>query len=109
MSIKITLDFDKRTMSKGTIDILSNGLRDDPEKDVILLSLKECLNKLAKGNKLPYKAANYLLVNILNAVTLEGSDASEEIRADNHTDSQFDSEDRTRDESDETTRITGNK
>jgi hypothetical protein len=99
MSIKITLDFDKRTMSKGTIDILSNGLRDDPEKDVILLSLKECLNKLAKGNKLPYKAANYLLVNILNAITLEGSDASEEIRAD----SQVDPDDRTRDESDDTT------
>jgi hypothetical protein len=76
MSLKITLDFDKPTMSKGTIDVLSNGLQDDPGKDVIQLSLKECLVKLAKGNKLPYKAANYLLVNILKAITLEGSDAS---------------------------------
>ena len=67
ISLKITLDFDKPTMSKGAIDIISIGRRDDPEKDVILLSLKECLAKLAKGNKLRYKATNYLLVNILNA------------------------------------------
>ena len=48
---------------------------------------------MAKGKKLPYKAANYLLVNILNAITIEGSDASEEIRPDTHPDSQVDSED----------------
>ena len=93
MSFKITLDFDKPTMSKGTIDVLSNRLQDDPGKDVIQLSLKECLVKLAKGNKLPYKAANYLLVNILKAITLEGSDASEEIRPDTWPDSQADQED----------------
>lgn len=102
MSLKITLDFDKPTMSKGTIDVLSNGLQDDPGKDVIQLSLKECLVKLAKGNKLPYKAANYLLVNILKAITLEGSDASEEIRPDTWPDSQADQEDRPQEGSEDT-------
>ena len=103
MSLKITLDFDKPTMSKGAIDILSIGRWDDPEKDVILLSLKECLAKLAKGNKLPYKAANYLLVNILNAITIEGSDTSDENRPDTHPDSQVDPEDWSQDGREDTT------
>ena len=79
MSPKLKLDFEKRTKSKSVIDILSNGMQDDPEKDVLLLSLKECLAKLAKGNKLPYMAANYLLANILNALQLEDGDISDEI------------------------------
>ncbi len=93
MSLKITLDFDKHTISKGAINILSNGLQDDPERDVIMLSLKECLAKMVKGNKLPYKAANYLLINILNAITIEGSDTSDEIRPVTHPDPQVWSED----------------
>ena len=106
MSHKITLDFDKHTMNKGAINILSNGLQDDPERDVIMLSLKECLAKMAKGNKLPYKAANYLLVNILNAITIEGSNTSDEIRLDTHPDPQVEPEDQSQwsqDGSEETT------
>ena len=79
MTLKLNLDFEKQTMSRGVVDLLSNRLQDDPEKDVLLLSLKECLAKLAKRNKLPYMAANYLLANILNALVIEGSDISDEI------------------------------
>ena len=88
MGMKINLDFEKQTMSRGVLDILGSGLKDDPEKDVLLLSLKECMAKIAKGNKLPYKAANYLLVNILNSLSLDGSDVSEEIAHSPVTDSQ---------------------
>ena len=79
MSIKLKLDFEKRTKSGGVIDIFSNGLLDDPDKDVLLPSLKECLAKLTKGNKLPYMAANYLLINILNTLALEDGDIRDEI------------------------------
>ena len=79
MALKLKVNFTKQTMSRGVLDLLSNGLEDDPEKDVLLLSLKDCLVKMAKGNKLQYKAANYLLTNILNALTLEDGDGSDEI------------------------------
>ena len=88
MGMKINLDFEKQTMSRGVLDILGSGLKDYQEKDVLLLSLKECMAKIAKGNKLPYKAANYLLVNILNSLSLDGSDVSEEIAHSPVTDSQ---------------------
>ena len=79
MSLKLKIDFEKQTKSQGVIDLLSNGLQDDPEKDVLLPSLKECLAKMAKRNKLPYMAANYLLINVLKALALEDGDVADEI------------------------------
>ena len=59
MSLKLKIYFDKKTMSKGVIDLLSNGLQEDPEKDVLLQSLKECLEKMAKGKKLAFLSMVY--------------------------------------------------
>ena len=90
MSLKLKIDFEKQTKNQGVIDLLSNGLQDDPEKDVLLPSLKECLAKMAKGNKLPYMAANYLLIKVLKALALEDGDVADEIPLANLPDSQLD-------------------
>ena len=66
-------------MSRGIVDLLTIGLQDNPEKDCLSLSLGDCLAKLANGKKLPYMAANYLLANILNSLSLEDSDVADEI------------------------------
>ncbi len=79
MSLKLKIDFEKQTKSRGVLELLQDGLKDDPEKDVLLPNLKECLAKVAKGNKLPYMAANYLLINIINALAMEDGDLTDEI------------------------------
>ena len=79
MSIKINLNFDKSTISKGILDLLSNGLVEDPDRDVLKTSLKESLAILAKGNKLQYGPANNLLASILQTLALEDSDIADEI------------------------------
>ena len=63
---------------------------DDPEKDVLLPCLKECLERMAKRKKLPYKAANYLLVSVLYALAQEDGNISDEIKIANITTSQLD-------------------
>ncbi len=90
MSLTLKIDFEKQTKSQGVIDLLSNGLQDDPEKDVLLPSIKECLAKMAKGNKLPYMAANYLLIKVLKALALEDGNVADEISLANLPDSQLD-------------------
>ena len=79
MSTKINLNFDKPTMSKGILELLSKGLVDDPDRDVLKISLKEGLATLAKGYKLAYGPANDLLSGILKALSLEDSDIEDEI------------------------------
>ena len=79
MSIKIYLNFDKPTISKGILDLLSNGLVEDPYRDALKTSLKESLAILAKGNKLQYGPANNLLASILQTLALEDSDIADEI------------------------------
>jgi hypothetical protein len=79
MSIKINLNFDKPTMSKGILDLLSNGLVEDPCRDVLKISLKESLAILAKGKRLQYGPANNLLVSILQTLTLEDGNIADEI------------------------------
>lgn len=89
MALKISLDFEKQTMNKGIINLLANGLQDDLDKDV---RVKECLDRLAKGKKLPYMAANYLLANLLNSLTFEDSDPLDEITLEPLSGSQTDAE-----------------
>ena len=79
MTAKIHLTFDKPTISKGILEILSQNLLEDPERDVLKISLKESLAILGKGNKLQYGPANYLLSGILRALSLEDSDVLDEI------------------------------
>ena len=79
MSLKLSLNFGKQSMNQGVLDILSNGLQEDLGRDVSMISLKECLTKLANGYKLPYKAANYLLTSVLSALAPEDGDTTEEM------------------------------
>ena len=79
MNLKLSLNFEKQSINQGVLDTLSNGLQEDLERDVTLISLKECLAKLANGYKLPYKAANYLLTSILCTLAPEDGDTSEEM------------------------------
>ena len=79
MSLKLSLNFGKQSMNQGVLDTLSNGLQEDLGRDVSLISLKECLTKLANGYKLPYKAANYLLTSVLSALAPEDGDTTEEM------------------------------
>ena len=76
---QIFFDFDKPTMSKGIMDLLSNGLQEDPYKDVLTVNLKESIGRLTKGYKLAYGPANDLLAGILRALSLEDSDIADEI------------------------------
>ena len=66
-------------MNKGIMDLLSNGLQEDPEREVMTASLKESIIRLMKGYKLAYGPANDLLAGILRALSLEDSDITDEI------------------------------
>ena len=79
MSVKIDLNFDKPTISKGILEILANNLKEDPDRDVVKMSLKDSLAVIAKGNKLNYGAANQLLMSVLRILNLEDSAAEDEI------------------------------
>ena len=76
---RIFFDFDKPTMNKGIMDLLSNGLQEDPEREVMTASLQESIIRLMKGYKLAYGPANNLLAGILRALSLEDSDITDEI------------------------------
>ena len=75
MAIELKLDFTKETSSKSVLDILRNGLRDDPKSK---LSYEECLSTLSQGKKLTYGAANHLLSGIVRALHLENSPTEDE-------------------------------
>ena len=79
MALQIELNFDKPTISKGILEILSQNLKEDPDRDVLKLSLRDSLAIIAKGNKLQYGPANHLLVSILKILNLEDSAVEDEI------------------------------
>ena len=79
MSLKICLNFDKPTINRGVIDLLQNGLVEDTEQTLSKLTLKECLSVIARGNKLQYASANYLLNGLLKMLSLEDSHIDDEI------------------------------
>ncbi len=71
MTVKINLDFEKCTLSKCALDILQNGLPEDPDQIVSKLSYKECLTSVAQGKKLQNAPANYLLLGLLRTFCIE--------------------------------------
>jgi hypothetical protein len=75
MAIEIKLDFSKETSSRSVLDILGNGLRDDPKSK---LSFVDCLLTLSQGKKLQYGAANHLLSGIVRALHVENSSPKDE-------------------------------
>ena len=79
MSHKISLNFDKPTISRGVIDLLQNGLVEDTEQTLSKLTLKECLSVLARGNKLQFAPANYLLNGLLRMLAFDDSSIEDEI------------------------------
>ena len=78
MTVKIHLDFDKKTLSRGVIDLLQNALTEDPEQTLSKLPLKDCLSVILRGNKLQYAPANYLIRGLLCALLIEGSPIEDE-------------------------------
>ena len=74
------MDFDKETLSRSAIDILQNGLRDDPEQTVSKLSFGECLLAISHGKKLQNAPANYLLLGLLKMLCIEGSPPEDEFQ-----------------------------
>ena len=75
MTVQLNLDFGKETLSRTVLDILRNGLKDDPKSK---LSYEECLQTAAQGKKLQYGAANHLLIGILRALYMEDSQTGDE-------------------------------
>ena len=70
---KIELNFDKPTISQSIVVLLQGGLIEDPEEKLSKLCLKECVAVLARGNKLAYAPANYLLKSLLRMLCIEDS------------------------------------
>ena len=66
----LSVDFDKTEISEDVIELLSKNLKEDPERDVLKVSLKESLALAAKNTKLQNGPANYLLFCILKALSV---------------------------------------
>ena len=63
----------------GMIDILKNGLVEDPEQTLSKLTLVECITVLTKGKKLQVAPANYLLSKLMRMLSIEDSAIEDEI------------------------------
>ena len=77
MEASMNLNFSKETLSKTVLDILRNGLQDDPKSK---LSFEDCLLTISQGKKLTYGAANYLLTGILKTLSIENSPQGDEFQ-----------------------------
>ena len=83
MSVQLDLDFTKETLSKSVLDILRNGLRENPEQQAEASSkqtYEDCLRTLSQGKKLQYGAANYLLLGIVRSLCLEDCPPDDELQ-----------------------------
>ena len=78
MTIKMNIDFDKLSLNKTVLDILQNGLPEDPDQTCYKLSYRECLAVIARGKKLQNAPANYLLLGLLKTLYCENSSPEEE-------------------------------
>ena len=75
MTVLLNLDFSKETLSRTVLDILRNGLQDDPKSK---LTFEECLLTVSQGKKLQYGAANHLLTGLIRALHNENSPPGDE-------------------------------
>ena len=80
MSVKfnVKIDFDQRIISDEVIELLANNLKEDLDRDVLKISLRESLATVTKGTKLQNGPANDLLICILRALSLEEIDIGDE-------------------------------
>ena len=76
----LKVNFDQTEVSEDVIELLSKHLKEDLDRDVRKVSLKESLALAAKGTHLQKGPANDLLYCILRAltVTIPESDESED-------------------------------
>jgi hypothetical protein len=79
MTGKIEFTFDKTTISKCIVELLSKGLVDDTENPVFKLTFEECLKVMTQGKKLQNAPANYLLYGLMRALSIEDSPIEDEI------------------------------
>ena len=79
MTGKIEFIFDKPTISKSIVELLSKGLVDDTENPVFKLTFEECLKVMTQGKKLQNAPANYLLYGLMRALSIEDSPIEDEI------------------------------
>ena len=70
MSVQMSLDFSKETLSKAVLEMLANNLKDEVDGGASKSGLKESLAMIQKGNKVPYGPANQLLLSILRSMCL---------------------------------------
>ena len=77
MAVQMDIDFEKDTVSKTVLDILRNGLREDPKSKV---SYEECLLVASQGKKLAYGPANYLLVGLLRVLSIANGPIGDEFQ-----------------------------
>ena len=70
MSVQLSLDFSKETLSKAVLEMLATNLGDEVEGGALKAGLKESLAMIQKGNKVPYGPANQLLLGILRSMSL---------------------------------------
>ena len=70
MSVQLSLDFSKETLSKAVLEMLATNLGDEVEGGALKAGLKESLAMIQKGNKVPYGPANQLLLSILRSMCL---------------------------------------
>ena len=73
----LKVNFDQTTVSEEVIDLLSNHLKEDLDRDVLKVSLKESLALAAKGTKLQNGPANDLLYCIIRSLSMNIQESDE--------------------------------
>ena len=75
---KVEIDFGQTDISDDIIELLSNNLKEDLDRDSLKITLKESLAMVAKGTPLQKGPANDLLTCILRALRLVVEENKEE-------------------------------
>ena len=86
MSLQMSLDFSKGTLSKAVLEMLASNLGDEGDGGAKKSGFKESLAMIQKGNKVPYGPANQLLLGILRSMSLADElDGDETFQVNNNT------------------------
>ena len=75
---KVKINFDQTGIRDDIIELLSNNLKEDLDRDSLKITLKESLAIVAKGTPLQKGPANDLLTCILRTLSLVGEEYKEE-------------------------------
>ena len=94
MSVKVCLsaDFSQVEVKDDVIEVLANNLKEDLERDVLKVTLKESLALASKGTKLQNGPANDLLYCILRSLSLASIETANPAEAEEESDDESDDE-----------------